>query len=202
MSVCERKGPWVAWMLPTLAACIAIVAGCAPSGPSGGLKTERKSLPPPPPVERGSSMGRRPSMDSSSGSTRQEPVRKSPQQIAALHRVDSARVLIEEGRYRRAISELEKTLTLDATNPRVYFYLARAHYELSHFRESLDFLEVTESFMDGRSVSRTEVLVLQGDNLRSLGRPAEARQHYERALAIDPGNEDAMTRLRSLSRQS
>jgi len=111
-------------------------------------------------------------------------------------------MLIDGGEYRRAISDLEKTLTLDATNPLVYFYLARAHYELSHFRESLDFLEVTESFMDERSVSPAEVLILQGANLQGLGRLDEARRSYEKALAIDPRNEKAINGLHSLSRRS
>lgn len=131
-----------------------------------------------------------------------KPRPKSPQQVAALHRVDRARALIASGQYARAIADLEKTLSLDATNPLVYFYLARAHHELAHFQESLDFLEVADSFSDGESVSRIELLILQGDNLRRLGRLSEARQSYEQALAIDPGNEKARARLRLVAKQS
>lgn len=182
-----------------------MVAGCAPSvsREEAGRKkpaTTREREPAPPPVAPPT---RRPAPPADSYSIPpSKPPPKSPQQVAALHRVDRAKALIAKGEYMRAISDLEKTLSLDATNPLVYFYLARAHHELAHFEESLDFLEVADSFSGEASVSRTELLILQGDNLRRLGRLSEARQSYQQALAIDPGNEKARARLRLVAKQS
>lgn len=176
-----------------------ILAGCVPSRSDSASRTRRETSPAvksePPRTGPASSA-------TPSSSTVREPLPKSPQQVAALDRVGRAKTLIAQGEYKRAISDLEKALSLDATNPRIYFYLASAHYQLSHFQESLDFLEVAESFLDESNIYRTEVLILKGDSLRGLGRLAEARQSYEDALAVDPRNEKAISRLRLVSKRS
>ena len=184
------KRGWSVWKLAVAVSYVGLAASCGPSQSSRGLKVEPKSAPPPP--------AQRSPKDSSSRSAPSVPARKSPQQVAALHRVAFAQTLVDQGEYRRAIADLEKTLTLDATNPLVYYNLARAHYGLSNFQESLDFLEVAESFMDERNVSRADFLVLKGDNLRGLGRTAEARGSYRRALTVDPDHKEAIARLRLL----
>jgi len=171
------------WQLTVLILCsVLTLAGCGLSGSAGEAKipSKRESVTPPPvglaePVD-----GRR----KPSGTAHEQ---RSPQQIAALHRVDQGKALIVAGNYTRAISHLEKTLALDSTNPYTYFYLARAHYGLSNFRESLDFLEVAESLFGDERSSLIEVWVLKGDNLRRLGQLPQARQSYERALAIAEG---------------
>lgn len=180
--------------------CVGVIlAGCVPSRPDKASRTQREAVPA---AKSEAPRASSPSSPTARRPTVREPLSRSPQQVAALDRVDQAKTLIAEGNYNRAISNLEKALSLDSTNPRIYFYLASAHYQLSHFRESLDFLEVAESFMDGGNISRTEVLILKGDSLRGLGRLAEARQSYEDALAVDPRNEKAISRLRLVSKRS
>ena len=46
---------------------------------------------------------------------------------------------------RKALSRLEKTIVIDSTNPYGYFYLAKTHYRLGRYKESLSFLDVAES---------------------------------------------------------
>jgi len=53
--------------------------------------------------------------------------RTSAKSAAALRLAESGRTLIQAGESRRAVSVLEKALSLESS-PFVYFYLARAHY--------------------------------------------------------------------------
>jgi tetratricopeptide (TPR) repeat protein len=63
---------------------------------------------------------------------------------AALRLAEKGRRLIQDREYQKAISYLEKALSLDAS-PFIHFYLAWAHYHLGDNRGSLNFLEVAES---------------------------------------------------------
>lgn len=59
---------------------------------------------------------------------------------------DTGRRLLRGGEYEKAVSNFERALSLEA-NPFIYFYLARAHYQLGHYQDSLNFLEVAESWL-------------------------------------------------------
>jgi len=128
---------------------------------------------------------------------RERPARQeSPQRVAASHRVEQAKELIDAGDFVRAVSDLEKALAMDSTNPHTYLQLARGHRGLGNFRESLNFLEVAESLFGDEATSLIDVWVLKGDNLQSLGQLPQARQSYKRVFGIDPRNEKAAGRLR------
>jgi hypothetical protein len=70
--------------------------------------------------------------------------RTSPKSAAALHLVESGRTLIQAGEIRRAVSVLEKALSLESS-PFVYFYLARAHYRLADYQRAAQFVEIAEA---------------------------------------------------------
>jgi tetratricopeptide (TPR) repeat protein len=63
---------------------------------------------------------------------------------AALRLAERGRTLIQNKEYQKAISFLEKGLSLDAS-PFIHYYLAWAHYYLGNNQGSLNFLEVAES---------------------------------------------------------
>ncbi len=65
---------------------------------------------------------------------------------AALRLTEKGRYEIQAGEYEKAVSSLEKALSVEA-NPYIYFYLAEVHYQLGHYQESLNFLEVAESWL-------------------------------------------------------
>ena len=131
---------------------ILALAGCGVTGSRSEPKvvSQRESGTPGTSVP---SQGPKP-IDRPSGIVRES---RSPLQVAALHRLERAKTLIAEGEFLPAISDLEKTLAMDSTNPHTYLYLARAHHGLGHFRESLDFLEVEESLFGDERVSLAEV---------------------------------------------
>ena len=84
----------------------------------------------------------------------------SPRRAAALRLAERGRTLMQNREYQRAISELEKALSLDAS-PFIYFYLARAHYHLGDNQRSLNFLAVAESRLDRQTEWIDELAALR-----------------------------------------
>jgi len=69
----------------------------------------------------------------------------SPQRAASLRLTEEGRKLLDAGDPNRALARFEKTIVIDSTNPYGYFYLAKTHYRLGRYKESLAFLDVAES---------------------------------------------------------
>jgi tetratricopeptide (TPR) repeat protein len=86
--------------------------------------------------------------------------RTSPRRAAALRIAERGRTLMQKREYQRAVSELEKALSLDAS-PFIYFYLARAHHQLGDNQRSLNFLAVAESRLDGQAEWIDELAALR-----------------------------------------
>ncbi len=68
---------------------------------------------------------------------------------AALRLAETGRISLQNGQPRKAIYYLEKALSFDA-GPLIHFYLARAHFQLADYQQSLGFLEVAESGFYGQ----------------------------------------------------
>jgi tetratricopeptide (TPR) repeat protein len=71
--------------------------------------------------------------------------RTNSRRAAALRLAESGRSLIQAGENGRAVSVLERALSLEAS-PFVYFYLARAHYHLADYERAAQFFEIAEAF--------------------------------------------------------
>src|SRR5262245_22746693 len=122
----------------------------------------------------------------------------SPQRAASLRLTEEGRKLLEAGDAPKALSRLEKTIVVDSTNPYGYFYLAKTHYQLGRYKESLSFLDVAESRLSEETFWLAEVHALRGENFRALGMTDKAEDSYAQALRLNSGNRtanDALTRL-------
>ena len=122
----------------------------------------------------------------------------SPQRAASLRVTEEGRKLLEAGDAAKALSRLEKTIVIDSTNPYGYFYLAKTHYQLGGFKESLSFLDVAEPRLSSEPFWLAEVHALRGENFRALGMTDKAEASYAQALRLNSGNRtasDALTRL-------
>ncbi|MBI2999089.1 MAG: tetratricopeptide repeat protein, partial [Deltaproteobacteria bacterium] len=62
-----------------------------------------------------------------------------PRRAASLRLTEAGKRLLDSGDYAKALSRLEKTIAVDSTNPYGYYYLAKAHYHMGRYRESLNF---------------------------------------------------------------
>lgn len=126
----------------------------------------------------------------------------SPRRAASLRLTEEGRKLLEAGDAPRALSRLEKTIVIDSTNPYGYFYLAKTHYQLGRYKESLSFLDVAESRLSEEPFWLAEVHALRGENFRALGMVDKAEASYAEALRLNSGNRtasDALARLQGPS---
>ncbi|MGH7797961.1 MAG: tetratricopeptide repeat protein [Candidatus Binatia bacterium] len=123
-----------------------------------------------------------------------------PQRAASLRLTDEGSKLLEAGETAKALSRLERSIVIDSTNSYGYFYLAKAQYRLGHYRESLNFLDVTESRLSGEPFWLAEVHALRGENYRALGQLQRAEASYGQAMRLNSGNRtaaDALLRLQA-----
>jgi len=118
-----------------------------------------------------------------------------PQRAASLRLTEEGRRLLEAGDASKALSRLEKTIVIDATNPYGYFYLAKAQYRLGRYKESLNFLDVAETRMNNEPFWLAEVHALRGENFRALGMGQKAEASYAQALRLNSGNRTAADAL-------
>lgn len=123
-----------------------------------------------------------------------------PQRAASLRLTDEGSKLLDAGEPAKALSRLERTIVVDATNPYGYFYLAKAQYRLGRYTQSLNFLAVAESRLSAEPFWLAEVHALRGENYRAQGHLQRAESSYNEALRLNPGNRtaaDSLSRLYS-----
>src|SRR5207247_4789850 len=111
-----------------------------------------------------------------------------PQRAASLRLTEEGRKLLDAGDPGKALSRLEKTIVVDSTNPYGYFFLAKAHYRLGRYKESLNFLDVAESRLSEEPCCLSELHVLRGENFRALGLPQKTAASDDQVLRSHPAN--------------
>jgi predicted Zn-dependent protease len=124
--------------------------------------------------------------------------RTSPQRAASIRLTEEGRKLLEAEEYGKALSRLERSITIDSSNPYGYYYLGKAHHKMGRHRESLNFLEVAESSFAAEPYWLSETLALKGDNFRALGMSQRAEASYAHALRLNSGNRAAIEGLNRL----
>ena len=118
-----------------------------------------------------------------------------PQRVASLRLTEEGRKLLDAGDPNRALPRFEKTIVIDSTNPYGYFYLAKTHYRLGRYKDSLAFLDVAESRLSGEPFWLSEVYALRGEDYRALGMLDKAEASYAQALSLNSGNRTATEAL-------
>jgi len=114
-----------------------------------------------------------------------------PARAASLRLVEDGKRLLDGRDYPRALNRLEKSIAIDSTNAYGYFYIAKAHFLVGRYKESLNFLDVAESRLSAEPFWLAEVHALRGENFRALGMAERAEQSYAKALTINAGNRTA-----------
>jgi hypothetical protein len=123
-----------------------------------------------------------------------------PQRAASLRLTEEGRKLLDAGDAVKALTRLERTIAIDSTNPYGYFFLAKAQNRLGRYQESLNFLDVAESRLNGEPFWLAEVHALCGENYRALGQPQRAETSYVQSLRLNSGNRtaaDALSRMQA-----
>lgn len=121
-----------------------------------------------------------------------------PRRKASVKLVQQGRDLLRTGDYRAALARFESAIGVDATNPYSHYFVARAHYLLENYRESLSFLDVAESRLAADDRWLAEIHVLRARNATALGFHGQADVNYIRALALHPRHAFALAQITTL----
>lgn len=122
-----------------------------------------------------------------------------PQRRASMELVQQGRDLLRTGNYKAALGQFERAIDIDATNPYSDYFVARAHYFLQDYRQSLDFLDVSEQKLAGDDPWLAEIHVLRARNAAALGFHGKADVSYIRALSLNPGHRFALAQFTTIS---
>jgi len=122
-----------------------------------------------------------------------------PRRRASMKLVQQGRDLLRVENYRAALAQFERAIDIDTTNPYSHYFVARAHYLLRDYRQSLDFLEVSEQRLAGDDPWLAEIHVLRARNATALGFHGQADVNYIRALTLNPGHRFALAQITTIS---
>jgi hypothetical protein len=112
-----------------------------------------------------------------------------PNVAAATRLVDTARERIAAGDTGTALDQLERAIALDPTNPYAYCYLAQVHLSHRDYAQAIAFAERAATLSVSRAPQwASRAYTLQGNAFEAIGRFADARAAYGRAVEIVPDN--------------
>lgn len=112
-----------------------------------------------------------------------------PNVAAATRLVEAGRVRMSAGDYGAALEQLERAIAIDPVNPYAYYYLAELHFRHRTYDQAIAFADRAASLSGSRSpVWSSRAYTLQGNAYEAVGRFADARSAYKRALQVAPGN--------------
>ena len=121
-----------------------------------------------------------------------------PQRKASMKLLQQGRALLQGGTHKAALARFEQAVGIDATNPYSHYFIARAHYFLKNYRESLAFLDLAELRLTADARWLAEVHVLRARNAAALGFQGQADVNYVRALHLDPRHAFALAKLTAI----
>lgn len=121
-----------------------------------------------------------------------------PQREASMRLLQQGRTLLRVGEHAAALGRFEQAIGLDAANPYVHYFVARAHHFLENHDESLSFLEVAELRLGVDARWLAEVHVLRALNATARGFHGRADRNYLLALGLDPGHVFALARVTTI----
>ncbi|MBI1821226.1 MAG: tetratricopeptide repeat protein [Nitrospirae bacterium] len=162
-----------------LAASVFLYSGCAP------LRHETPSPPLsfPPPA---------PPLSGEEGGSESE----TPRRMASLHLTEKGKSELEHGDLKKAMDRFEKAIGLDAQNSAAYYFFAEARFKQKEHYQSLTLLDRAEQMLNQQPDWLVKVYLLQGKNWEALGNKREAVKKYQKVLAIDPSQPEALERLK------
>ena len=141
------------------------------------------ALPPP-----GATQGAAPASEQESLLTHINPTTP-PNVAAALRLIEDGRQQMNLGRYDRALDRIERGVTVDPANAYGYYFLAQLHLQTKKYDQAVAFASRavvlsarTDRVLMGRSYG------LEGAAFEAVGRYADARKAYEKAVEADPNN--------------
>lgn len=110
---------------------------------------------------------------------------------ASLQLTAEGYTLLRSGNLDESISRFQKAISLSPTNPFTYYFFGEARYLKKEYEQSLALLERAEMLLQDDPVWLSRVYVLRGRDFEALAWEEDAAHAYLKALAQDPGNQEA-----------
>lgn len=112
-----------------------------------------------------------------------------PNVAAATRLVDVGRAQLAAGDDGAALDQLERAIAIDPANPYAYYYLAELHFAHRTYDQAIAFADRSATLSDAREPEwASRAYTLQGNAFEAVGRFADARDAYARAIQAAPGN--------------
>ncbi len=111
-----------------------------------------------------------------------------PALAASLRLTESARKQLSDGQIDNAMRELARAVSVDPSDAFAYYYLGRSYLQKKNYGQALTFFRRAEIGFNGRPDWTAEALSYEGACDEELGKPNDAVQAYQRALARSPNN--------------
>ncbi len=124
---------------------------------------------------------------------------RGPQQDASMKLIREGRTLLHSEDYEAALARFERAVGIDAINPYIHYFIARAHYFLQNYADSLSFLDVAESKLGADAGWLAEVHVLRARNAAAAGFHGRADFNYIRALRLAPRHAFALAQITTVT---
>jgi len=101
--------------------------------------------------------------------------------------------------YESAIEDLQQALNLKHANAaNIWWFIAKAHYNLRHYPESIEAYNFTAELFGKDNVNKAKVLAERGDAQSKAGNTEAAIADLTQSLKLQPGNEALDRQLREL----
>ncbi len=112
-----------------------------------------------------------------------------PNVSAALRLIEDGRKQLRLGEPDLALERFERAVAIDPTSAYGYYFLARFHYEKKNYDQAINFANRAAA-LGARSdrVCVGRALALEGGVFEEVGRYADARNAYRKAVEADPNN--------------
>jgi tetratricopeptide (TPR) repeat protein len=112
-----------------------------------------------------------------------------PNVAAATRLVEAGRIHMAAGDNGAALEQLERAIAIDPGNPYAYYYLAELHLMHRTYDQAIEFADRAATLSNPRApVWASRAYTLQGNAFEAVGRFADARDAYARAVQAAPGN--------------
>jgi tetratricopeptide (TPR) repeat protein len=112
-----------------------------------------------------------------------------PNVAAATRLVTAGRTRMQAGDYVGALDQFERAIVIDPGNSYAYYYLAELHFVHHTYDQAIAFADRAASLSAARAPEwASRAYTLQGNAFEAIGRFADARGAYARAIQAAPGN--------------
>ncbi|HVM96583.1 MAG TPA: tetratricopeptide repeat protein, partial [Candidatus Acidoferrales bacterium] len=115
---------------------------------------------------------------------------------AGLRLVEEGRLLLVQQQVDAARERFERSLSVDPSGPYAYYFLAQLSYQRQSYDQASAFAGRAAGLARRSTPAwQARIGALQGSVYEAVGKYPEARQAYQQALRVDPGNATARAAL-------